>query len=356
MTRLVGQLLRSREIGIFAAFVIVVVVATSINPNFVFSRDGWRDLLLTPTMLVLVAVGGAIVIITRNVDLSVGSVVGLSAYLCGRLFIDLPGIPIVAVFAICMAFGAVLGFVNGALSAYGKVPSLVITLGTMYAYRGIAVLWAGSNRINASDMPDSFLALGTSSLLTIPYLTIICLVVVLALGWYLRNMRAGREFYALGSDPDAAELYGLRVRRRILVAFVVSGALAGLAGVLFAARYGTSNSQTGLGLELMAVGAAVIGGVAIFGGSGTVYGAAIGAMLLLTINRALPIVHIQDFWQQAVVGALIVGAIVLDRALALRLRRRLVVKREDDPAVVETAQTGPAATPPQRSSTEGAAS
>lgn len=349
MRRVMAQLLHSREIGIFAAFLIVVVTATVINPTFVFSRDGWRDLLLTPTMLVLVAVGGAIVIITRNVDLSVGSVVGLSAYLCGRLFIDFPGIPIIAVVALCMAFGAVLGYVNGALSAYGKVPSLVITLGTMYAYRGIAVLWAGSNRINASDMPDAFLALGTSSFLTIPYLTIIALVVVLVLGWYLRNRRAGREYYALGSDPDAAELYGLKVRQRILVAFVISGALAGLAGVLFAARYGTSNSQTGTGLELLAVGAAVIGGVAIFGGSGTVYGAAIGAMLLMTINRALPIVGIQDFWQQAVVGALIVGAIVLDRVLSLRSRRRLVGERDDD---------GPKPAPPSRSpvEAEGAAS
>jgi rhamnose transport system permease protein len=255
-----------------------------------------------------------------------------------------------------MGFGALLGFVNGALSAYGKVPSLVITLGTMYAYRGVAVLWAGSNRLNASDMPDAFLGLGTSSLLRIPYLTIICLVVVLALGWYLRNRRAGREYYAIGSDPEAAELYGLKVRQRILVAFVISGALAGLAGVLFAARYGTSNSQTGLGLELMAVGAAVIGGVAIFGGSGTVYGAAIGAMLLMTINRALPIVHIQDFWQQAVVGALIVGAIVLDRALALRLRRRLVVERDDDPPVVDKAQAGPATAAAPQGGTEGAAS
>jgi rhamnose transport system permease protein len=120
------------------------------------------------------------------------------------------------------------------------------------------------------------------------------------------------------------------VTQRILVAFVLCGALAGLAGVLFAARYGTTNSQTGTGLELQAVGAAVIGGVAIFGGSGTVYGAAIGAVLLLTINRALPILGIQDFWQQAVVGVLIIGAIVLDRVLALRLSRKLVAEREVD--------------------------
>ncbi|MEC5151722.1 rhamnose transport system permease protein [Cryobacterium psychrotolerans] len=320
--------LRSRETGILAALVIVVLITTIKNPSFLFSQDGFRDLLLTPSILVLVAVGQAIVIITRSVDLSVGSVVGLTAYLTGRLFIDVPGIPIIVVFAAGMALGAALGLLNGALVAFGKVPALVITLGTLYAYRGINVLWAGSNRVNASDLPKDFLALGTSALLFVPYLTIIALIVVLVAGWYLRNQRGGRELYAIGSDPDAAQLYGLGVTRRILVAFLLCGALAGLAGVLFAARYGTTNSQTGTGLELQAVGAAVIGGVAIFGGSGTVYGAAIGAVLLLTINRALPILGIPDFWQQAVVGTLIIGAIVLDRVLSLRLSRQLISERE----------------------------
>ena len=326
--QLLHDFLRARETGILVALVVVVAAATIVNPTFLFSEDGFRDLLLTPAILVLVAVGQALVVITRSVDLSVGSVVGLTAYLTGRLFVDVHGIPIIAVFIAGIAAGALLGLINGALVAFGKVPALVITLGTLYAYRGINVLWTGSNRINASDMPDAFLGLGTNSLLYIPVLTIIAVVVVLVAGWYLRNKKSGRELYAIGSDPDAAELYGLRVTRRVLVAFVLCGALAGLAGVLFAARYGTTNSQTGTGLELQAVGAVVIGGVAIFGGSGTVYGAAIGAVLLLTINRALPILGIQDFWQQAVVGALIIGAIILDRVLALRQSRRLVAARE----------------------------
>lgn len=328
VTRGIRAFFGARETGILLALIVVIAVTTAINPTFLFSSDGWRDLLLTPAILVIVAVGEAIVIITRSVDLSVGSVVGLTAYLTGRLFIDLPGIPVILVFVAGLAAGALLGLINGALVAFGKVPALVITLGTLYAYRGINVLWTGSNRINASDLPSGFLGIGTNSFLTIPYLTIIALVVVLAAGWYLRNKRGGRELYAIGSDPAAAELYGLKVTQRVLVAFVLSGALAGLAGVLFAARYGTTDSQTGTGLELQAVGAAVIGGVAIFGGSGTVYGAAIGAVLLLTINRALPILGIQDFWQQAVVGVLIIGAIVLDRVLALRLSRRLVAERE----------------------------
>jgi rhamnose transport system permease protein len=325
-----GAFIRARETGILIALVLIVGVTTLKNPAFLFSADGFRDLLLTPSILLLVAVGQAVVIITRNVDLSVGSVLGLTAYLTGRLFIDVPGIPIIVVFFAGLVFGGLLGLVNGALVAFAKVPALVITLGTLYAYRGINVLWTGSDRINASDMPKPFLALGTQSILFIPVLTIIAVVVLIAAGWYLRTQRGGRELYAIGSDPDAANLYGLRVTRRVLVAFVVCGALAGLAGVLYAARYGTVNSQAGSGFELEAVGAAVIGGVAIFGGSGTVWGAAIGAYLLFTINRALPILGVQDFWQRAVVGVLIIGAIVLDRLLALRQTRKLVQERDAD--------------------------
>ena len=327
--RVVGNFFKARETGILLALVLVVVVATVKNPSFLFSPDGFRDLLLTPSILLLLAVGQAIVIITRNVDLSVGSILGLTAYLTGRLFIDVPGIPIPLVFLASIAFGAALGLINGALVAFAKVPALVITLGTLYAYRGINVLWTGSDRINSSDMPKDFLALGTSSFLYIPLLTIIALIVLVIAGWFLYTQRAGRELYAIGSDPAAANLYGLKVTQRVLVAFIVSGALAGLAGVLYAARYGTVNSQAGVNLELQAVGAAVIGGVAIFGGSGTVWGAAVGAFLLVTINRALPIIGVQDFWQRAVVGVLIIGAIVLDRVLALRQARKLMEMRDD---------------------------
>ncbi|MEL5991631.1 ABC transporter permease [Microbacterium phosphatis] len=327
--RLAKTLFTARETGILLALILVIVAATVANPSFVFSGDGWRDLLLTPSLLLLVAVGQAVVIITRNVDLSVGSVVGLTAYLTGRLFIDVPGIPAIAVFLAGGLLGAVLGLVNGALVAYAKVPALVITLGTMYVYRGINIAWTGSDRINASDLPKDFRGLGTGMILGLPYLTLIALAVLIIAAWYLHTRRSGRELYAIGSDPAAAHLYGLPVTRRILTAFVVSGALSGFAGVLFAARYGTVASNAGYGWELQAIGAAVIGGVAMAGGAGTVWGAAVGAFLLLTINRALPIIGIDDFWQQAVVGALIIGAIVLDRVLAVRRHRKLIAERED---------------------------
>jgi len=326
--RVVSTIFTSRESAIALVLVVVVALATLKTPSFLFSDNSWRDLLLAPSILVLLAIGQAVVIITRNVDLSVGSTLAIVAYLTGRLFVDNPGIPIVLVFAVGMLAGAGLGLINGLLVGYGRVPALVITLGTLYIYRGVVLSWAGSDRINASDMPDEFLSLGTKTVLSIPVLTLIALVVLALVGYYLHTARGGRELYAIGSDPAAAELYGLKVRRRVIGAFVLCGALAGLAGVVYAARYGTISSGAGQDIELQAVGAAVIGGVAIFGGSGTVWGAAIGAWLLITINRALPILGVQDFWQQAVVGALILGAIVLDRALAARRTRKLIRARD----------------------------
>jgi len=321
-------LAKSREITVAAVLVLIIALTAFKSHGFLFSSDGWRNLLVSPALLIILAVGQAVVLITRNVDVSIGSTLGLTAYLTGKVFLQWPDLPIVLVFVIGLVFGGLLGLVNGVLVAYGRVPAIVITLGTMYIYRGIFLSWAGSNRINASDFPKSFNELGTKSILTIPVVTIIALLVMAVVGYYLYTARSGRELYAIGSDPDAATLYGLPVARRILYAFVLNGALAGLAGVVYAARYGTVSSGAGLGIEFQAIGAAVIGGVAIAGGVGTVWGAAIGAVLLITINRALPVWGISDFWQQAVVGALIIAAITLDRLYSRRQERLLIAARD----------------------------
>jgi len=326
--RALVSLVKSREITVAAVLVVIVGLTVLESESFLFSSDGWRNLLVSPSLLMILAVGQAVVIITRNVDLSVGSTLGLTAYLTGKVFIAWPDLPVPLIFLVGLGFGALLGLVNGVLVAYGRVPSIVITLGTLYIFRGIFLSWAGSDRVNASDFPRAFNQLGTKTVLTVPVVTLIALLVMAVVGYYLHTARSGREFYAIGSDEAAAKLYGLPVARRILLSFVASGALAGLAGVVYAARYGTVSSGAGYGVELQAVGAAVIGGVAIAGGVGTVWGAAIGAVLLITINRALPVWGISDFWQQAVVGALIIAAITLDRLYSRRQERLLVAARD----------------------------
>lgn len=324
------SILKRRETSVALAVIVVVVIATLFNSSFAFGSDGFRNLLLTPSILVLLAIAQSVVVITRNIDLSVSAILGLSAYATGRMFTDWPGAPTILVILLGILLGTGLGVINGLLVSVAKVPALVITLGTLYIYRGIDIAWAGSTRINASDLPRDFTAIGTGSLFGIPWLTVIALIVFAILAYYLGYTRSGRDLYAIGSNPDAAELYGLPVARRVFGTFVISGTLSGAAGVMYAARYATVSATAGSGLELDSVAAAVIGGVAIFGGSGTVLGAALGAVLLSTINRALPTVGIQDFWQQAVVGALIIGAIVLDRVLYVRNQRAMLRSRDQE--------------------------
>jgi rhamnose transport system permease protein len=321
-SRFVEVAFRVRELGILAALALVVIVTTAVNPRFL-SGQSIRDLLLNAAIIALLTVGQTLVVVTRNVDLSVGSVLGLTAFMTGNLFLGRPGLPVVAAVLAGVLVGIVCGAVNGAVTAIGKVPSLVVTLGTLYVFRGIDYAWAGGRQINAADLPDSLLALGSGRLLGVPYLVAITLVLVAVAAFALRSYRSGRELYAIGSNPDAAVLAGIPVGRRLLAAFVLSGAVAGLAGVLFTARYGTVDATAGTGFELQVISAVVVGGVAIFGGSGSVVGAALGALLLSTIGSAIVVLRVPSFWQQAIVGALLIGAIALDRLLALRIAAAL---------------------------------
>jgi rhamnose transport system permease protein len=317
-----GRLRRVRELSLVLALAILVAVTALDNPRFLDAQS-LRDLLLGAAILVILAVGQTMVIITKSVDLSVGSVVGLVSFGVGKLFLAAPGTPVVVAVLIGIAAGAVCGLINGSLVAAARVPALVVTLGTLYIFRGIDYTWASGQQINATDFPASFLRLGTAAPLGIPVLAIIAAVVVAAAAWLLRAYRSGRELYAIGSNQEAARLSGVAVGRRVLMAFVLNGALAGLAGVLYAARFGTIDATAGTGMELNVVAAAVIGGVAIFGGSGTVWGAARGARLLTVIGSSLAVLRINPFWQQAVVGVLILAAIGLDRLVAVRVAARL---------------------------------
>jgi rhamnose transport system permease protein len=323
--RLTERVFRIRELGIVVALLLLIAVTAALEPRFVES-DSLRNLALNASIFAILAAGQTLVIITRNVDLSVGSVLGLSAFLAGDMLSGHEGRPLVVVFLLGIALGAACGLLNGVLVTWGRVPALVVTLGTLYVFRGLAFLWTDGRQVNAETLPDSFLRLGTDSILGVPILVVIALVVVLVVGQWLRDFRAGRELYAIGSNPEGARLAGVRSDRRVLAAFVLAGALAGLGGVLFTARFGTVDATAGTGYELTVITAAVVGGVAIFGGTGSVYGAALGALLLGTITSSLIVLRVQAFWQLAAVGALLLLAIAFDRLVGLRveaaLRRR----------------------------------
>jgi rhamnose transport system permease protein len=321
-TRLVDRLLRVRELSLVGVLVVIVLATTLYNSRFVNSQN-LRDISLNVAIVAMLAVGQTIVVVSRNIDLSVGSVLGFTALAVGSLFADNPGIPIPLVVLIGIAMGAGFGAINGALVSVGRVPSLVVTIGTLYIIRGADFAWASGRQVTASQLPDAFLRIGSDSIAGIPILPLVTLVVVIVAGFAMRSYRSGRELYAIGSNPEAAVLAGVSVGRRVFWAFLASGALAGLAGVMYTARFGTVDAAAGTGQELAVVAAVVVGGVAIFGGAGTVYGAALGALLLSVIGSALVILKINPFWERAIDGALLLGAIALDRLLMLRVASAL---------------------------------
>ena len=316
-----SRLLRVREVSLVALLLIVTLGTAAINPLFL-SFGSLKDLFLNVAIIALVVVGETIILLMKHVDLSVSSVVGLSAYLAGSLLIAFPGLPLPLAFAFGLLLGAVLGSVNGLLVAYGKVPALVATLGTLYVFRGITYAVVHGGQINASNLPPALLGFATGSVLGLPNLVLLVLLVMLGFGIYLGSYRGGREYYALGSNAEAAVLAGINVTRRTMTGFALSGAIAGLAGVLYLARFGTVDATAGTGLELQVIAAAVVGGVSINGGVGTLFGAGVGALLLGVMGSALVTLRAPGFYQQAIQGALLLAAISFDMLASRSAARR----------------------------------
>lgn len=319
-TRLVDRVFKMREAAILVVFLVMIALTQAGNSHFL-SVQGVKDLLLNATILVLVATGQALVVISRNVDLSVGSTLGISAFAAGD-WLQGGGNPVLALL-LAVALGIGCGLLNGALVSLGQVPALVVTLGMLYVIRGVDSIWVGSRQITAADLPGGFGDFGDGGFGPVPYLALIALAVVVCAAYGMRHFAGGRELYALGSNPEAARLAGIPVRRRILLAYTACGALAGLAGALYLARFGNVDSGTGNGYELTVVSAVVVGGVAFTGGAGSVYGAALGALLLTSINSVLPALGVSSVWVLAVNGVLLVLAIAVDRVVALRLAAAL---------------------------------
>ncbi|WP_404981083.1 ABC transporter permease [Caballeronia sp. LZ025] len=318
---------KSRELTLFIVLLVLVGATAVVKPDFL-NVQNLRDVLLNVSIIGLLTAGMTIVMLMRHIDLSVASIVGVSAYAVGSLFVMFPQMPVVVAMLAGVGVGLAIGAVNGALVTFGRVPSLVATLSTLYIVRGADYAWVHGGQINATSLPDAFAAIATGTLIGVPNLVLIALVVLIALSVYLKQYRGGREHYAIGSNPEAARLAGIRVDRRVMIGFLLSGAIAGLAGVLWLARFGTVDASTAKGIELQVVAATVVGSVAITGGVGTIAGATLGALVLGVINIALVVLRVSPFWQQAIQGALIVAAITLDTLLARSVARRMMRKRD----------------------------
>jgi rhamnose transport system permease protein len=266
------------------------------------------------------ALGEALVILTRNVDLSVEATIGIVAYVVA---VTLEGhtVAVPVAIALGIGLGLVLGIINGILVAFLRVPSIVATLGTLSVFRGVDYFIAGSHQVPLASLPDGFTDAARSDLFGIPLFVILTVALVAVGTVVLRSTRFGRQIYAVGSNPEAAAVLGIPSRLVVFAVFALCGALAGVAGVLWVMEFGTINGTAATGAVLAIVAAAVVGGVNIFGGSGTLAGAALGALFLGFVANALPLIGLNQFYLQAIYGAVILVAISTDAIIVRRLQR-----------------------------------
>ena len=296
-----------REFSLIVAILAIVAVLAVVAPDF-FSFANQRDLMLANMPVLIVALGMVLVIVTGQIDISVGSQFAICSVAAG-VFARM-GLPTPLAGAAACLVGALMGGVNGALVAWVRIPSIVVTLATMVALRD-GLRWVTQGAW-VQDLPPRFQWFGQSQG-TSEVITAGC-AAVLAVGmnWGLRHLAAGRVVYATGSSPDAARLAGINPRLVVFAVFVVTGALTGFAAVFNAVRFLQIPSNAGIGLELKVIAAAVVGGVAIAGGRGTMGGTLLGVLLLGLIGPALTFLGFSAYWERAIEGGIILAAVSLD--------------------------------------------
>lgn len=307
--------LARREAGIGVMLLGFVGVVGLIEPRFL-SLESLRIVLLAVPLILVGATGQMMVILARHVDLSMGSIMGFAAIAAGMMFRDHPEMPVIAGFAVAIGAGASLGLVNGLVVTLCGLPSIIVTLGTLSLFRGLLFILSGSRQVDPNQIPPDLILMAQTSPVDIPWIVLIAFGAAGLAHGFLAHSRVGREIYALGSNPSAARLRGIDVTSVTVLVFTLSGAAAGLAGILYAARFGYVNPGiTGVGFELTVVAAVVIGGTSINGGVGTVGGTVLGVLLLGAVNVALPTLGVSGFWQSAIYGAVILIALVIDRTV-----------------------------------------
>ncbi|CAM3519745.1 autoinducer 2 ABC transporter permease LsrC [Klebsiella pneumoniae] len=309
-------LLKNRELSAFFAIVALFVVLVALNPAY-FSLQTLAMIFASSQILCLLALGATLVMLTRNIDVSVGSTVGLCAIAVGVTLNN--GYGLATAIAFALAIGALAGAFNGLLVVGLRIPAIVATLGTLGLYRGVMLLWTGGKWIEG--LPDSLKSLSEPAFIGVSPLGWLVLALLLAGGWLLSRTAFGRDFYAVGDNLAAARQLGVAVNRTRMLAFTLNGMLAACAGIVFAAQIGFVPNQTGSGLEMKAIAACVLGGISLLGGTGTLLGAFLGAFFLTQIDTVLVLFRLPAWWNDFIAGLVLLGVLVLDGRLRQALAR-----------------------------------
>lgn len=324
---MIANLVKSREALLVLAIIALVALISTRFPGFAAPANA-ANIFNDTSILIMMALGQMVVILTRCIDLSVAANLALTGMIVATVNMLVPGIPVVALLFLAVATGMVLGAVNGILVWKLDIPPIVVTLGTMTIFRGIIFLISDGAWINAHEMSAAFKAVPRASFLGLPMLSWFAIASTAAFAIGMSRTALGRAFLAVGGNPHAAVYTGINVGLTRFMAFVISGGIAGLCGYLWVARYAVAYVDIAGGFELEVVAACVIGGISIAGGIGSVGGAVLGALFLGIVKNALPVVNISPFWQLAISGSAIIIAVLVN-ARSERKPGRVILKKAE---------------------------
>ncbi|HHV68787.1 ABC transporter permease [Brucella intermedia] len=318
------QLLKQRELLLLVIIALMVGLFASRAPGFA-SAGNLANIFNDTSILIIIALGQMAVILTKSIDLSVAANLAFTGMAVAMLNATYPGLPLVLLIVLAIGIGALLGAINGILVWKLNIPAIVVTLGTLTIYRGMAFVLSGGAWVNAHQMTAPFLNTPRTVVFGLPLLGWTAILIVALIYVLLTRTFFGRALYASGGNPTAAVYTGIDVGRTRFFAFVLSGALAGLCGYLWVSRYAVAYVDVAAGFELDSVAACVIGGISTLGGIGTVAGAVLGALFLGVIKNALPVIDISPFWQMAISGSVIILAVIFNARQEKR-RGRIILR------------------------------
>lgn len=299
---------RIREIGALIPLVVIFVIVSFANPSFC-TLQNILNMLRAASYVFIIGVGMTFVLCGRGLDLSVGSQMALTGVILGVVLVYLK-LPIWLGIIITLCLGAFTGAVNGFFVTYLRIPPFIATLATFYAYRGLVLGITKGTPI--TPMPGGLKLLGQGTFLGISFVIWFIAILFIVATFALRMTKFGRYTLAMGGNAESTRLAGVNTRRLTFSIYVVSGVLACIAGLFFTSRFSSAQPTAGVGLELQVIAACIIGGVSLFGGSGSILGTLIGSMFLIVLDNGMIMAHISAYWQQAVVGLIIIVAIVID--------------------------------------------
>lgn len=314
-----------RELGLLIFIVFLSVVVQFQNSAFL-TLDNINSLLTNTAILGILAVGMMLVLVTRGIDLSVGSIIAFSGMVTALAVMNFPGIPPVLAILLGTVLGAAIGALTGVLVAWFDVLPVIATLGMMNIVRGLTYVVSGGRWVSSYQMPDGFKAIATGRTLGINNLIMIAILVYIVAFYFINHTRTGRRIYAVGSNPEAAAVSGIPKRRLIFLVYSIMGGLAGLAGVLWVAKFASAQGNTAIGYELQVIAACILGGVSITGGVGRLSGLILGTIMFGILANALPLTNVSPFWQQGIQGAVVLAA-VLTNVMVRRNTQRTELRR-----------------------------